>query len=277
MFRSFIVFCILNLTILNGGGLNNNVLEDKIKNIIGQKDYGIHKNFINMLFKDKDKFIVNDKIKYFSLFKELKNNGLLNLRLDKPQDIVIEFFALNKSIKAYKVLNDTMQSLGYRYFFTKSLDKNETNQLVWKIALKAEYMMDPVVLLNELQQKNCKVLNIEKRPLNNWYYEIDFDAAVLDDAIKIDKNEKVKFQKPLQEYFIMVDEVSSLQVISRKLNRWFPYIVFYDKDLKVLKVIKKDRFYKGYKTKAPKETKYIKITDLYNLINIKRGLTVIVR
>ena len=272
MFKSFIVFCILNLTILNG-----DILEDKIKNIIGQKDYKIHKNFINLLFKNKSKFIVNDKIKYFNLFKELKGNGLLNLRLNKPQDIVIEFLARNKSMKAYKVLNDTMQLLGYRYFFTKSLDKNENNKLVWKIVLKAEYMLDPVMLLDELQQKNCKVLNIEKRSLNNWYYEIDFDTAILNNSIKIDKNEKVKFQKPLQEYFIMVDNINSLQVISRTLNRWFPYIVFVDKDLKILKVIKKDRYYKGYKIKAPKDTKYIKITDLYNLINIKRGLTVIVR
>ena len=272
MFRSFIVFFILSLTILNA-----DILEDKIKNIIGEKNFKIHQNFINLLFKNKSDFIVNDKIKYFNLFKELKNNGLLNLRLNKPQDIMIDFYALNKNMKAYKVLNDAMQSLGYRYFFTKSLDKNDTNQLVWKIALRAEYMLDPVMLLDELQQKNCKVLNIEKKSSNNWHYEIDFDTAILNDTIKIDKNEKIKFQKPLQEYFISVNEISSLQVISRKLNRWFPYIVFFDKDLKVLKVIKKDRFYKGFKTKAPKLTKYIKITDLYNLINIKRGLTVIVR
>jgi len=35
--------------------------------------------------------------------------------------------------------------------------------------------------------------------------------------------------------------------------------------------------YRGLKIQLPSDTRYIKITDMYNLINIKRGLSVIVR
>lgn len=254
-----------------------NVLEDKVKNIIGQKDYNTHKNLIKLILKDEQKFYVNGKIRYYNLFKELQYNGLLNLRLDKPKEITIEFKILDKNIKSYKILNDTMQSLGYRYFFTKSMQYDEQNKLVWKIVFKAEYMLDPVVLLKELQQNNCKVLDVQKKQKDYWYYEIDFESSKISKATKIEKNEKVRFPKPLRAFFLKVEDGKQLQVISRTLNNWFPHIVFFDKDLKILGMIKKDRIYRGFKTKIPKGTKYLKITDLYNLVNIKRGLTIIVR
>ena len=95
--------------------------------------------------------------------------------------------------------------------------------------------------------------------------------------IKIEKNERVKFHKPLQPYILSVDDVKSLEIRSHNLNNWFPSIVFFDKDLKILDVAKKDKIYRRYKIEVPKNTKYIKIADLYNLINIKRGLTITVR
>ena len=76
---------------------------------------------------------------------------------------------------------------------------------------------------------------------------------------------------------LKISKAKSLQVISRNLNNWFPHIVFFDKDLMVLTVIKKDRVFKGLRVKIPENTRYVKVTDTYNLINIKRGLSIIVR
>ncbi len=272
MFKYFVIFIFCSFALLNGS-----IIDDKVKNIIGQKNYSTHQNLINLLFKNKDKFVVNEKIKYYNVFKILRENGLLNLRLETPSEITLEFKALNNNIKAFKILNDTMKSIGYRYFFTKSFEINEQKELFWTIKFKAEYIVDNVVLLNELQQKNCRILKVENRGSNTWHYEIDFQNSILKEAYKIEKNEKVKFQKPLQEYFIMVDDASVLQIVSKKLNSWFPYIVFFDENLIFLEQIKKDRIYAGYKMKIPKGTKYIKITDRYNLINIKRGLSIIVK
>jgi hypothetical protein len=271
MFKYLLVAFVFFVTILNG-----TVLEDKVKNLIGEKEYKIHQNLINLLFKNKSRFIINDQINYYALIKELKVNGLLKLRFNKPRDVIIEFKSLSKSVKAYKILNDTMQSLGYSYFFTKSLEKKD-DVLIWKIRFKTEYMLDPVVLLKELQLKNCKVLQVENRSSNYWYYEIDFDKSILNKAIQIEKDEKVRFHKPLKPYMLKVDNVNNLEIRSHALNHWFPSLTFFDSDLKVLAVIKKNRIYKGYSSKIPENTKYIKIADLYNLINIKRGLTIIIR
>jgi len=257
--------------------LNATVLEEKVESIVGKQNFQIHKGLIEFLLKDERKFIYNNKIQYLKLFEVLQQNGLLNLRLHKPTNINIEFKMVDKNIKAYKILNDSLQSLGIRYFFTKSMNLNDQKELSWTILFKAEYMLDPVVFIKELQLHNCKVNNLVVKDKNSWYYEIKFENSRLSKAIKVEKNEKVRFQKPLRALFLQVDDSKQLQVISRNLNNWYPHIAFFDKDLQVLGVIKKDRKYKGLKTKVPFGTKYVKVTDLYNLINIKRGLTIIVR
>lgn len=274
MYRFFVVTL---LSIFFTTFLSASVIKEKVENIIGTNDYKVHNSLIDLLFKDESKYIVNGKIKYYKLFKILQENGLLNLRLNKPSDIEIEFSSINNNFKSYKILNDTMQVLGYRYFFTKSMSVTEQEHLVWQIMFKAEYMLDPVVLLKELRVNGCKIIQVINHGSNKWSYEIDFDNAELANAIKIDKNERVKFQKPLRAYMLKVTDAKSLQVISRNLNNWFPHIVFFDEDLKVLNTIKKDRVYKGLKIKVPNNTRYVKITDMYNLINIKRGLSIIVR
>ena len=159
----------------------------------------------------------------------------------------------------------------------KSTFDKSSGILSWTIVFNTEYILDPFILVQELKTKSCKVLNVTREKDNFWKYDIDVNFAKIKEAIKIDNNEKVVFQKPLRPYFIEVTDASKLQIISRNLNHWFPYIAFYDNHLNVLKVIKKDRIYKGYRTSVPRETKYIKISDLYTLINIKRGLSIIVK
>ncbi len=256
--------------------LNADMLDDKIKNLIGDKEYKTHQNLIGLIFQDKNKFIINNKIRYYRVFQELKSNGLLKLKLTKPQDITIEFKVLNKSFKAYKMLNDTMQMIGYNYFLTKTFTK-DGDTFNWKIIFKAEYMIDSVIFLKELHRNNCKITDVQRPSTNSLYYQLDFNNAYLNDAIEIEKNEKIKFTKPLRPYMIKVKDAKSLKIVSQKLNKWFPHISFFDKDLKVLNIIKKNRIYRGITIKVPQDTEYIKITDLYNLINIKRGLTIIVR
>jgi len=270
MIRNFI------LVLLFIGSLYGNVITEKVHNIVGDKEFQTHKSLIELLFKTESFYLAEDKIKYFNMFDTLQKNGLLNLRFNKPAGVTIEFKIKGNNKKGYKILNDLLQTLGYRYFITKKLENN-SEELTWSIFLKVEYMLDPVMFLRELKYIGCNVLEITKKNQYQWYYEIDFERASLPKAAPIQKNEKVRFQKPLKPIFLDIEGAKLIQVLSRNLNRWFPDIVFFDKDLNVIKDIKIDKVYKGLKTKVPAGTKYVKITDKYNLINIKRGLTLIVR
>lgn len=272
MFRYFILNIVLLSSIVYG-----NIIEDKVKNIIGVRDYNINSKLIHFLYKNENKFIINNDIKYYKLFNSLKKNGLLNLKLKQPQDITITYQINNNFMMGYYILNNIMHSLGYNYYLTQEFNK-KNNILKWKIIFKAEYMMDSVFFLKELKKKSCKILDISNVGFNNWVYKIDCKEISLNETLKIDINERVKFQKPLRPYFLKIENNGEvLEVKSNKLNHWFPSIVFFDKDLNILKVIKKNIQYRKVKIIIPINSKYIRITDLYNLINIKRGLTITVK
>lgn len=279
MFRLFIVSIFLLLS-LNANEVEQNssetLLHDKIKNFIGEDEYSKHLNLINFIFKNKHNYQHNDSLNYISLIKTLKENGLLKLNFEEPKDILIEFQINNNPLKSLKILKDTLKSLGYYYYFTKSSIFDGNRNLIWTIKLKTEAAIDPLVLSNELLKKDCRMVDISKDG-NKWIYNIDTGFATLKDAVYISTNERVAFQKPLTPYFIKIDKASSLYVASRVLNKWFPNIVFYDKQLKILKVVNEDKVHRNIKLPVPEETRYIKISDLYTLINIKRGLSVIIK
>jgi hypothetical protein len=251
-------------------------LDEKIENIIGKRNYQIHKGLVRYLFKNRAFYVNGEQIKYFNLFKTLQENGLLDLRVPKRGNVTLKFKIFNNRQKGYKILNDTLETLGYKYFFTKVLENN-TEYIIWDISFNAEYNVDPVVFIRELKQNGARVLEVTKLDEKSWSYEIDFGGAYLEKSTVIDSNEKVFFRKLLKPLLLKVDMVKSLEVRSHNLNRWYPKIVFFDQNLNVLKTIKYEKYQKRIKLDAPEGVRYIKVTDLYNLINIKRGLTIIVR
>lgn len=258
--------------------LNANELHDKIKNIIGKNDYNFHINLLNIVFQNESDFLhSNNSLNYTNILKVLKQNGLLNLDLDKPKEIIVEFHTNKDPVKSLKILNDTLKSLGYYYYFTKSASYDGNGNLKWLIRLKTEFAIDPLTFTNELIKKECKIVEITKEKDDKWIYKIDTQFSKITDALYVDSNEKVSLQKPLKPYVIEIKYGSKLRVYSKSLNRWYPHIVFYDEHLNILDIFKKDTISKRVDLNIPKQTKYIKITDLYTLVNIKRGLNVIIK
>jgi hypothetical protein len=252
-------------------------LLNKVENIIGTKEFNTHKNLVNVLFQNKRAFYIGDNLNYLQVLKKLKQNGLLKLRLSKPKEIIVKFETNYDPIKSLKILNDTLKSLGYYYYFTKSTRYDGEGNLIWSIKLKTSYAIDPMILAIELANHESRIINLTREENDTWKYVINTQNAKIADALYVDTNEKVILQKPLKPYLIKMGEAKTLKILSRKLNNWHPHIVFYDQHLTVLRVIKKDRVFKGLSVKVPEGSTYIKITDLYTLINIKRGLSIITK
>ena len=71
-----------------------------------------------------------------------------------------------------------------------------------------------------------------------------------------------------------VEKAKSLALSSSRSNSWHPYIVFYDRDLRILDTISKELKSYNERVTIPRDTKYVKISDIYTLENLKRGLSI---
>jgi hypothetical protein len=253
-------------------------LHEKVANLIGMQQYQAHKNLITLIFQDQKRFyLANGNFNYAQILNELKQNGLLHLKLIEPKEIEVEFQTNKNPIKSLKLLNDALKSIGYYYYFTTNTTYNTQGHLIWTIKLKTEFAIDPLVFVNEILKSQSKVVDITKEENDKWIYKIDTNFATISESITIDSNELVKLQKPLRPYFIKVREANSLKIMSSAMDAWHPHVVFYDENLNVLHTIKHDKILRRLTLKIPEQTNYIKITDLFTLVNIKRGLSVIIK
>jgi hypothetical protein len=260
--------------------LKADILEDKIHSIVGDKIFITNKNLIKFLFKDRKKFVHQDRLLMLPILQVLQEQGWLDIAFKKPQKLQVTFIINHDPIKSLKILNDTLRSLGYYYYFTKEakyIQKHNKKSYIWTIELKTIYAIDPLHLAQKLLQNRIKLLDLQKQTHHKWIYTIDTKFASVYDTIYLEPNKPQKFVKPLKDYFFKIYEGSRLVINSHQLNHWHPYIVFYDKHLNILKIIKEDKIMKYYSINIPKNTNYIKVTDLYMLLNIKRGLKVTIR
>jgi hypothetical protein len=259
--------------------LSADMLQDKIENIMKKEDVVLHRNLLNVLFKDRDKFYTNSSHETLNLAKiltTLKENGLMDLKFSNPTTFHAVFVFYGHTIKSLKVINDTLKSIGYYYYNINEIQK-DGDALYYSIDFKTEYAIDPTILYSELIKSNAKLINIEKIGEDNWKYFIDTRFSSLANAMKVPNNEKIKLGKPLKPYFVEINRARKLKIINHRLNHWYPYLVFYDSNLNILKVYKNESAFRNATFNIPSGTKFIKISDLYNLINIKRGISIILK
>ncbi len=169
-------------------------------------------------------------------------------------------------------MSDTLQSMGYYRFITDRAKQDESG-FFWTIRLTSEYAIDPVLLKKALQKRGCDIVDIDRESQTKWSYHVDIKNAYLMLNELRPYTERV-LKKSLYEHWLNVKSTKSLVLWSLKGNNWYPYVSFYDKELHLLKVFKRDKRTKKITLKLPEDTSYVKIADLYSLKNIKQGLRV---
>ncbi len=267
--------CLILISVIT---LNANEFNDKIINIIGYSEYNENRGLIEHLFSNKSWFYKNGQLNYLTVMEKLKANGLLKVGLNKPQNITITFQINNSPIKSLKIISNSLNALGYYYYFTKNLTYDKNKNITWIINLKTETAIDPYMLAKELAKHDCEFIDIRKINYTEWKYSINTSNSILPKAKNLTLNENIDFRKPLSPYLIKIDDkAKKIDINSRTGNKWFPHIVFYDKNLNILNIVKEDKKSKSLQLEIPEETSYIKIDDLYTLANIKRGLSVSIK
>ncbi len=275
-FLSFLPLCAETFTLeshpYEEAAEQKDLLQEKIKALIGQNAYARHIKFIKIIFSNEENYYMNERVDVAKVIQTLKENGLLDLFFKKPQEMHLTFQSSGYPLFFVKIMSDTLQSMGYYRFITDRVKQDESG-FFWTIRLTSEYAIDPVLLKDALQRRGCDIVDIDRNSQINWSYHIDMKEAYLMLEELAPYQERV-LKKSLYEHWINVKSAKSLTIWSLKGNNWYPYVSIYDKELHLLKVYKRDRKTKKIKLELPEDTAYVKIADLYSLKNIKEGLRI---
>lgn len=246
------------------------LLTQKIKTFIKESVYEQNRAFIEIIFTPSSNFYIEDKVDVVKVAQTLKDNGLLNLLFKTPQELKLTFKTSGTSLFFVKIMSDSLRNIGYyRYVTTESnLDSTE---FTWSVVLSSEYAADPAVLQKELQKSGCKIVNIEKKSPTDWEYTVDMTkAAIAVDALQ--KGTEFELKRSLNAHWLNISNIKNLKITSSERNNWYPYIAYYDASLHLLSIVKEDQKTTNIILDVPAHAKYIKISDLYSLKNIKDDL-----
>ncbi len=248
-------------------------LEESVVHILGKKSLIQNKGLISVIFKDESKFKTRGRVDLLKVTKTLKENDLLDLKFPSTTKIKLNFATKqNEALLFVKLIKDTLISLGYNHPLT-TMAIRDKGGFLWQITLNTSKMIDPYSLVKELEKRNAVVTDIIRYSKSNYRYNIDTSNTHLK-TVALEPNQETKLKKPLHPYWIDVEGAKSITLKSLGGNNWHPYIIFYDHDLKIITNYTKERKSYNITLKIPSNAKYIKISDLYALINLKRGLIV---
>ena len=245
-------------------------LDEKITSFIGEESFARNRDYIHIIFAKVDSFYDKENINVVKVVETLEENGLLHLFFEEPQQYEMTFHSTGDPLFFVKLMGDTLRDIGYYRYVTKE-STNDESGFEWKISLQAEYVTDPVLLRKELATRGCEIIDIVRVSAVDWHYNIDTSKAHLK-ADKLVSGKKKKYKRLQYAKWLDVEKVKRLSIKSHRANFWYPYIAVYDSSLRLLKVIKEDKETKQFSLELPQESRYIRVSDLYTITNIRYGL-----
>jgi len=242
----------------------------KIRSLLDESVYSKNEAYIKIIFSPESDFIINQHIDAVKVVETLKENGLLSLYFDKPQELILNFKTSDNPLFFMKIMGDTLRNIGYYRYVTRESTLDEAG-FTWSISLKAEYVTDPQVLQTELSKSGSVIVDVIMLSQTEWTFTVDMRDGFLN-VPRLNAYENIELKRSLYAYWLNVSEVKELDIQSSTRNSWYPYITYFDSSLHLLKVIKKDSRTRHLSLKIPEGANYIKISDIYTLKNIKNFL-----
>ena len=263
----FLIFLATNI-------LFADVVISKVKAFMGSSEYSKKRSLIGILFQNRGAYRINrNRADSVKIIRVLKQNGLIKLFLKSPRTLTVNFNATSSNgLMFIKVITDSLNSLGYNFFLTKKLQKKD-KKLTWSITLNTAHILDPVLFAKALSKRGTKIVDISNSSIVNWSYTLNSAYSKLS-GLKLDTDRYINLKKPLDDYFLDVKHTREIKITANNYDRWYPYIVFYDNNLKIIEHFNSEQRMKKFSIAIPKNTRYIKVSDNYTLDNIKRGLSI---
>jgi len=279
----YLLFFLLAFTSLQATQMETNsslIIEDvveqedplmsKIKSFLDKATYRENVDFIKVIFDPKSSFYENDRVDAVKVIQTLKENGLLKLFFAHPRELKLNFKTSGAPLFFVKIMGDTLRNIGYYRYVTTASNLN-ASEFTWNIAMKSEYVTDPLILDTQLNKSGCKIIDIERKSATEWTYVIDMQNGFLN-VEELHNAQKLQLKRSHYAQWLNISQVKHLKIKSSRRNRWYPYIAFYDASLHLLKVLKKDHISYSVNLNLPQNAKYIKISDIYTLKNMRDSL-----
>ena len=246
------------------------LLTQKIKAFVNEESYTKNEDFIKLIFSPESDYYTKERVDVVKVVKTLKENGLLNLFFEKPQELKLSFITSGSPLFFVKIMGNTLRNIGY-YRYVTAESNLDSSKFTWTIVLSAEYATDPLILQEELQKSGCGIIDVVKKTKTEWEYSINMNDAYLN-IPKLVSDEEFIVKRSLYAHWLNVGDIQTLRVKSSFKDDWYPHITYYDQQLHLLKVMKKDKKTRRLSLIIPKGAKYIKISDMYTLKNVRANL-----
>jgi hypothetical protein len=250
--------------------LDENLLAQKIQNFVGKDVYMNKINFINIIFDPKSSFYQNERVDVIKVVKTLEDNGLLKLFFKRPKEIRLNFKTSGSPLFFVKIMGDSLRNIGY-YRYVTTASKLNSSEFIWNISMTSEYATNPLVLQTELAKSGCYITDITRESATDWTYTVDMRAGFLN-LLELEHSKEVKLKHSLYAHWLDCSMIQKLKIRSSRRNNWYPQISYYDASLHLLKVTKIDEKRRLVTLNIPKRSKYMKISDLYTLKNVRDEL-----
>jgi hypothetical protein len=197
----------------------------------------------------------------------------MHLDFKKNRELHLSFATeQNNPLIFMKMIQNSLNTLGYSAPSTTKVMRDSSG-FMWKVTLKTSSAINPVLFANELKKQGCYISKMKRYSKANWRYNINISSIDIVPK-ETEFNKKILFKKPINPYWLDIEGAKSLTIGSSRSNSWHPYIVFFDRDLNILDTISKELKSYNERLSIPRDAKYVKISDIYTLENLKRGLSI---
>ncbi|WP_233709709.1 hypothetical protein [Helicobacter salomonis] len=249
-------------------------MEDKIKNLVGEKFYQVNKNFIWRVFNKRETFYQQGQLQVKKVVDALKDNGLLPLKFGKPSTLQVSFQAKTSPLLLLKTIQSVLASMGYAYFTVLEVDyKDAWSKAVF--TLKTEYALDPNLIAVLFARKGFILADLKRNNLRDWVYYFGVRTPKLANATTIIPSGNYLALKEISgEYWLDMGYSGRLHIIANT-PEWYPQISFFDSSLHMLDFTHSVKATPQVNLDIPDRVRFIRISDMKNPLVLKAGIRVL--
>ena len=249
----------------------SDALDEKIKNLIGERNYKVNANFIQNIFRDKSAFYANGGINMKNVVQALKNNGLLILKFPSPLEVQLTFVARTSPILLNRTINDILSSMGYAFFNVQKADYHNGITTLSFVFI-TEHTPDLGIIMSELEKRGISCIDIKHQSAQNWEYLLEINNPQIPNARLLLANQALSLRDVSGQYWLSLQTQGKMKISAQ--SKWYPRIVLYDRHLRILDSLLSGDSKTSVSVKIPQGVSFVMITDSNNPANLRSGINV---